>query len=100
LRKNVTPEVAVPRSAYSTVFCTAIVSTCTHRLVQGREQHPQHDRHEGDVPAARVQNGRLGGGVSAFLGDGHEVTITPARRPRTWDGPPERYPRSGLRRSR
>lgn len=28
VRKKVTPEVAVPRSEYSTVFCTAMVSTC------------------------------------------------------------------------
>jgi hypothetical protein len=30
VRKKVTPDVAVPRSVYSTVFCTAMVSTCMH----------------------------------------------------------------------
>ena len=28
VRKKVTPDVATPRSRYSTVFCTMIVSTC------------------------------------------------------------------------
>lgn len=33
VRKNVTPEVAVPNSAYSTVFWTAMVNTCMHRPI-------------------------------------------------------------------
>ena len=31
VRKNVTPEVATPRSAKSTVFCTVRISTCMHK---------------------------------------------------------------------
>ena len=33
VRKNVTPEVATPRSEKLTVFCTISTSTCMHRPI-------------------------------------------------------------------
>ncbi len=57
------------------------------RLVQGREQHAEHDRDEDDVAAPTVQHGRLdGGGPWRFLGDCHAATITPVHRPRMRGG--------------
>ncbi len=55
VRKNVTPDVATPRSAKSEVFCTIRTSTCMHM----------------PIPAPRIRrySDCSGIGVAAFIRD-------------------------------
>jgi hypothetical protein len=50
VRKKVTPDVAVPRSVYSTVFCTAIVSTCMHSPIPVPSTNMYRDSSQAPVP--------------------------------------------------
>ena len=48
VRKKVTPEVATPRSAKSTVFCTVRMSTCMHNPIPAPRMNRSSDwRHTG-----------------------------------------------------
>src|SRR3954451_19533293 len=48
-RKNVTPDVATPRSRYSEVLCTMIVRICMHRPSPTPKTKRYRDRSQNDV---------------------------------------------------